>query len=158
MGKGKSNDIPTLEEFKTFFNSRADLLDSIEMSERNCSKATKAECAKVKSLLIQKQKWTLCKETHRLSNCEDLLKFTAQKRAEHLRKAKLCLNCMKLGHFLKECKFSLCKRCSGKHNISKDGRRQKRLQSTKLIAHQFCARNYQSGVLLATALVLVMDK
>jgi len=26
------------------------------------------------------------------------------------------------------------------HYISKDGRRQKRLQLTKLIAHQFCAR------------------
>jgi len=86
-----NNDIPTLKDFKSFLSSRADLLDSIEMSETSNSKMKQNERAKIKTFLLQRQKCTLCKEAHQLANCKQFLEFTPQKRAEHLKKTKLCL-------------------------------------------------------------------
>jgi len=149
-----NNDIPTLEDFKTFLSSRADLLDSVEMSESSNSKMKQNERAKVRTFMLQKQKCTLCKEAHQLANCKQFLEFTPQRRAEHLKKTNLCLNCMKQGHFLKECKSSLCKRCSGKHNtlIHFEGQSSKEAEpivesnSTSVL----CSHNQQNSSVLLT--------
>ncbi|XP_011687010.1 PREDICTED: uncharacterized protein LOC105449455 [Wasmannia auropunctata] len=157
------NDIPTLEEFKTFLISRADLLDSIEINEKDVSKSKQADRPKVKSFLVQKQRCSLCKEAHHLANCEQFLKLTPQRRAEQLKGSKLCLNCMKPGHFIKDCRASLCKKCSGKHNTLLHFEKQSSENATPVVesgsSSVLCSHSQQaSGVLLATALVLVTDR
>lgn len=158
-------DLPTLEEFKTFLSSRASLLETLELSKKGAHKFKQSEFAKSKSFLVQEQKCAVCKEAHRLSNCPKFLQFSPQKRAEVLRNAKLCLNCMKPGHYIKNCKAGACKKCSGKHNTlvhfektqpeqSTDSKEVN--DSTSVLCSHNKAKNYQ--VLLSTAIILVQDK
>jgi len=157
-------DLPTLDEFKGFLNSRASLLETLELSKKGTHKVKQAEQVKSKSFLVQKQECIVCKEAHRLSNCPDYLKFSPERRVEVLKKAKLCLNCMRPGHFIKSCKGGSCKRCAGKHNTlihfeelpSKKNTEDKEgnNSSSVLCSHNRAVDRY---VLLSTALVLVED-
>ncbi|XP_077258579.1 uncharacterized protein LOC143895382 [Temnothorax americanus] len=61
---------------------------------------------------VKGQKCIVCKETHKLSNCTKFLEMSSQKRAECVRGAKLCFNCIRPGHYLKDCKAGSCKQCS----------------------------------------------
>ncbi|XP_071632821.1 uncharacterized protein [Temnothorax longispinosus] len=157
------NDVPTLEEFKSFLNSRADLLEALELKDKNMHKSKQAERSKVKSFLVQGQKCIVCKETHKLSNCTKFLEMSPQKRAECVRGAKLCFNCMKPGHYLRDCKAGSCKQCAGKHNtlLHFDKPATVQTSSTKEVKNSsiLCSHNQCSShsVLLATALILVTD-
>jgi len=66
---------------------------------------------------MQKQECVMCKKAHHLSNCLKYLRFFPEKRVEVLEKVQLCLNYIKPGHFIKNCKSSTCKKCADKHNI-----------------------------------------
>lgn len=113
---------------------------------------------------MQKQGCTVCKELHRIKQCPKFLEFTSHERIEHLKNAKLCLNCMKTGYFIKECKAGSCKQCSGKHNTSihfdKPTSSQITSNEDNSSAAVLCSHNKTKNghVLLSTALVLVKDR
>ncbi|XP_011694053.1 PREDICTED: uncharacterized protein LOC105453629 [Wasmannia auropunctata] len=161
------NEIPTLNDFKTFLNSRADLLETLELNNKSVSKveskAKQADRAKVKALLVQNQRCSMCKGAHKLSDCKRFLDLTPQERANHLRIAKLCLNCMRPGHFIKDCKASSCKQCSGKHNTLVHFEKASSAQVSPVeeakTASVLCSHNQCNAhsVLLATASVVVTD-
>ncbi|KAJ8949787.1 hypothetical protein NQ314_008114 [Rhamnusium bicolor] len=45
------------------------------------------------------------------------LKLSTENRYIRTKELKLCLHCLKGGHFVSKCRQkSLCKKCSGKHN------------------------------------------
>jgi len=58
----------------------------------------------------------MCKEAHHIQACEAFLKLDTQQRAKQLKALKLCLNCLRPGHFAKNCSFDSCKVCNAKHN------------------------------------------
>jgi len=101
---------------------------------------------------------------HRLSNCPEYLNFPSEKRVKVLKKARLCLNCMKPGHFIKNCKGGSYKRCAEKHNtlIHFEERPSKKNteeeegnnSSSVLCSHN---RTVDHCVLLSTAVVLIED-
>ncbi|KYN14464.1 hypothetical protein ALC57_13336 [Trachymyrmex cornetzi] len=157
------NDIPTLSEFKSFLNSRADLLDSLELNNKEVQKTKQNEHAKTRSLLVQKQDCVECKENHKFIACTKFLDSSPQKRASYLKEAKLCLNCMRPGHFLKDCRASTCKHCSGKHNSLLHFERNLEVKTpssedTKA-SSVLCSKNQCNSfsVLLAIVIVLVID-
>ncbi|XP_011858580.1 PREDICTED: uncharacterized protein LOC105556118, partial [Vollenhovia emeryi] len=157
------NDIPTLQEFKSFLNSRADLLEALELKDKNVHEHRQADRSKVKSLFIQGQRCAVCKDTHKLSNCPKFLELSPQKRAEYVRSSKLCFNCMKPGHYLKDCKAGSCKQCSAKHNtllhFNKPSIAQANTLDETKSSSILCSHNQSNSqtVLLATALILATD-
>jgi len=110
------NELPSLQQFKEFLNTRASLLETLELGSKKASKLKRVDCTKSKSLLIQRHRCAVCNENHRVQQCPKFLELTIQDRIDCLKKAKLCLNCLKIGHYLKDCKSSTCRQCSGKHN------------------------------------------
>lgn len=156
--------MPTLESFKLFLNSRADLLETLELSNKGINKAKQVDKLKTKSFLVQGQKCTLCNAAHKLSTCKGFLELSPQKRTAHLKEYKLCLNCMRSGHFLKECKAGTCKQCSGKHNTllhfeKSSADHASSTEDTK-VSSVLCSHNQSKShtTLLATASVFVTDK
>ncbi|KYN24375.1 hypothetical protein ALC57_04022 [Trachymyrmex cornetzi] len=156
----------SLVEFQEFLDSRASLLETLESNNKKTSKLNRIDHSKTKSLLIKNQTCAFCKETHHVSQCPKFLEFTPQRRLECLRSTKLCLNCLKPGHFIKECKSSTCKRCSGKHNTlihfekslsTQDKAVEEHKNDTTAVLYSHEQFN-NSHVLLSTALLFVKDR
>ncbi|XP_029659414.1 uncharacterized protein LOC115233245 [Formica exsecta] len=130
------NDVPTLKDFKAFLNSRANLLEALEQKDNSDQKLKQTERSKIS---------------------------TPQKRSNYVKGAKLCLNCMRPEHYLKDCKAAACKQCSGKHNTllhfnkpstGQAAATEEAKSSSTLCAYDKCDSH---NVLLAIALVLVTD-
>lgn len=64
-----------------------------------------------------KQVCELSKGNHRLYECKDFLKLSAQERKEEVQKKQMCMNCLRIGHYAKDCRSSNCRKCSRAHNI-----------------------------------------
>lgn len=74
------NELPTLEEFKEFLNSRASLLETLDSNNKEAHKAKRLDHSKSKSFLIHKQACSICKEVHHIQQCLKFLEFTPQKK------------------------------------------------------------------------------
>ncbi|CAH0715181.1 unnamed protein product, partial [Brenthis ino] len=119
---------PTLPQFCTFLNNKADLLETIE--DQNFIKINKTENYKNKTLLITSNnnylnknqlnistiKCPLCSQKHNLYSCESFRNLPIETRIQKAKEFKLCLNCLRSGHFENKCKLSHCKYCRSKHN------------------------------------------
>ncbi|XP_071580238.1 uncharacterized protein [Temnothorax nylanderi] len=158
-------ELPTLDDFKDFLNSRANLLETLELNSKGAHKLKGADRSNSKSLLIQKQACAVCKEAHRIPQCPKFLELTPQKRVDCLKNAKLCLNCMKSGHFIKDCKAGSCRKCSAKHNtlIHFDKSSSSQVADTSEENSNtavLCSHNQTNNghVILSTALILIKDK
>lgn len=157
------NEISTLDDLKLFLNSRADLLETLEFNDKTVNKSKHVDKLRIKSFLVQGQKCTLCNEVHKLATCKKFLELSFQKRATHLKNARLFFNYMKSGHFLKECKAGSCKQCSEKHNtllhFEKPFSDQAPATEDSKISSVLCSHNQSNShtVLLATASVLITD-
>ncbi|KAF2879935.1 hypothetical protein ILUMI_26223, partial [Ignelater luminosus] len=58
-----------------------------------------------------------CKQQRVIQNCESFLKLDAQSRNKRARELKVCLNCLRGGHFLSNCNSrSTCKKFHRKHH------------------------------------------
>lgn len=60
---------------------------------------------------------SLCNSTeHFISSCPNFLNMVPYNRFKEIKRLKLCLNCLRKGHMLKDCVSGVCRRCSAKHN------------------------------------------
>ena len=57
-----------------------------------------------------------CKGSHYMQKCDDFLKRNATERVMLVKTLKLCMNCLRKGHVVKDCKSSKCKNCTKSHN------------------------------------------
>lgn len=57
-----------------------------------------------------------CQLTHSLFKCTGFLAKTIDEREKFVKKNKLCLNCLKPGHFVRFCQRGNCNRCEEPHN------------------------------------------
>ncbi|RLU19427.1 hypothetical protein DMN91_007984 [Ooceraea biroi] len=48
--------------------------------------------------------------------CSEFLRLSVQERLAIVKQKQLCINCLKSGHYAKECKASKCRKCSKVHN------------------------------------------
>lgn len=120
------NSSPTLAQFITFLNNRADLLETIE--EHKNSSNFKVESYKTKSLVInnstdnsqktyKRKSCPLCNhESHQLFTCESFRSLPLESRTLKAKEFNVCLNCLRFGHTAKKCFLSHCKYCKEKHN------------------------------------------
>lgn len=173
----KSKDkLPTWEEFKDFLRSRADILDSLEQRSEKILRENNARSDYLgrnkgnfkfsggahssKSLITNDNICAFCKENHFIGICEEFIKLSVGERAEKIKNLKLCLNCLKAGHFSKFCRTAHCKKCNRKHNVllHADTLSERKDIKNESAAVALSSLNSNPHVLLSTVLVQVFDK
>ncbi|XP_063360244.1 uncharacterized protein LOC134649428 [Cydia amplana] len=123
---------PTLQQYITFLNSRADLLESLGNNNVNNSgyKTSKhklhshIEPQKTHNYLTATKNnayrkpivCPYCKQDHFLFNCESFRKLDIDNRIKNVSSYSVCKNCLRPGHLEKQCVLSHCKYCKLKHN------------------------------------------
>ncbi|XP_043466955.1 uncharacterized protein LOC122501502 [Leptopilina heterotoma] len=161
------NEIITLENLKRFLKGRADMLETLEINNLQIDKNTKikppqsSSQTKVKSFLTKKLNCLICDEDHHLQNCSKFLSLSPQQRVEKIKPLKICLNCLRPNHFIKDCKSQGCKKCQMKHNTllhfekatTSDETNSSRLNNSKSVTS--CCINIANDGVLSTASVLV---
>ncbi|XP_066589589.1 uncharacterized protein [Prorops nasuta] len=144
-------DTPKLNHFTSFLISRAEFLRTLEFSNR-LEPPTEKRQTKIKSFLTTEKAKSciLCKQEHYLQNCTTFLSLTPQERAKKLKELNACLNCLRKGHLMSNCKGGPCRKCNRKHNtlIHFD-------DANNAPAVSLCSNGTASRNVLATAMVLL---
>ncbi|XP_045446356.1 uncharacterized protein LOC123654500 [Melitaea cinxia] len=124
---------PTLSQFCTFINNTADLLETLQdnikhnktlytnkLEKNNNTKSfiVTSENSKGKNTSANNSKFKcpMCSGKHFLYSCESYRKLPIESRIQKAKDFKVCMNCLRIGHVEKRCKFSHCRYCSIKHN------------------------------------------
>lgn len=58
----------------------------------------------------------LCQGQHLIYSCKQFLRLSPEDRMREVKQLKLCINCLKNDHFVKNCRSSSCRQCGEKHN------------------------------------------
>ncbi|KOX67764.1 hypothetical protein WN51_08192 [Melipona quadrifasciata] len=57
-----------------------------------------------------------CSDNHLLSRCESFKKLAIERRRETVRELRVCFNCLRSGHGVKNCTSSACQMCRARHH------------------------------------------
>lgn len=58
----------------------------------------------------------ICNSEHAIYACNNFLKLSPHDRQAQAKRASLCLNCLRSGHRVDECRLTSCRKCKGRHN------------------------------------------
>ncbi|XP_053968812.1 uncharacterized protein LOC128870237 [Anastrepha ludens] len=108
---------------------------------------------------------------HTIFTCSLFLNLSPSLRFQQVKKHQLCINCLKKGHVVKNCKTSSCKHCSAKHNtllhfsqspqtISQDTGAPPSAKTSLVVGHpeQTFHPPPKGVVMLATAIVMLKSR
>ncbi|XP_011883833.1 PREDICTED: uncharacterized protein LOC105570983, partial [Vollenhovia emeryi] len=118
----RHNELPKLDDFKTFLNQRCQILERLSKDNKQLDKGTVAKGIKDKAkgslahLASNAIKCAFCKGSHSIYACKDVLGLSVDKRLAQVKKLNLCTNCLRNNHFNKDCQAGGCKTCGGRHN------------------------------------------
>lgn len=167
----------TISDMKEFLTNRANLLETLgskinDNSNEKRYNSSYGDYSKTRrdtrALFSANSKCVLCNKEHTLQTCSEFHKLNTKNRMEHVRKFRLCTNCLKGGHFSKQCRSSVCKKCGLKHNtllhfdniIDKQSQSDSNntIENSENAAACLTSYNSVKHVLLSTAYIQVMDQ
>lgn len=128
----RTTEYPKLSEFLAFLDRQARALTTIQESKKTfvasterkrisvaeqakfVAKRSKVEATEAKQ--PEQAKCANCKGSHTIYKCYKFKEMTLSARKELVKANRLCLNCLKPGHVVKDCPGKECYRCNKKHN------------------------------------------
>ncbi|XP_071052883.1 uncharacterized protein [Onthophagus taurus] len=154
-----------LENLLGFLKERADLLETLEngSGKRIIDKSK----PKSKTFLVANsgvKRCVNCKGEHYIQECSNFTKLTVQGRIDRVKQLKVCMNCLRSGHFVKQCRSSSCKRCNSRHHtllhLTHDRSDSPPQPTTSTQAHSlnFAQHANHSNILLSTVTVHAFDR
>lgn len=159
------SDPPTLTVFINFISNRADLLETLEESNRH----TKSKCEVLIGSKLTKSFFTnidnktkslscpMCQGNHFVFTCDKFRNLSVQDRIKRAHTYNICINCLRPGHDKSKCKLGHCKYCREKHNTLLHIDSVPYVSEMQNIALSVNHSNTSRVVLLSTALVKVSD-
>lgn len=163
----RQNELPKIDELLEFLTGRYHMFEMVEKEKSGTEARKHNEKRPKKSLSLastSNNECEYCTGHHRIFSCEKLLKLPILSRIKEIRHLKLCLNCLRKGHWNKECRSSGCKICQAKHNSflhvdnqkENEGHEETSKDNANNIVSTYCAKN-SHHVLLSTVQVYVFD-
>ncbi|XP_063915672.1 uncharacterized protein LOC135131754 [Zophobas morio] len=167
----KANELPTWKQMVEFLKQRCLTLESMEFNLSNhnvnsapLKKTQNAEVPVRKNYQFVNNQNTIacvmCKGHHNLFHCPKFLELSINERIEHVKRWKICFNCLKGGHDSRTCRSMTCKICSNRHNSLLHQSRGPNYNNQSQTAN-LSINNYQLNsnvqVILSTALVQCSD-
>lgn len=125
MNSREDDELPTVKKLIQFLNVKQNTLENmasmrtnLEISNRktNTNKEQLKYKETSKSLATVNTKCVVCDESHYILNCDIFLGLDVDARTQKVKKLKLCINCLKKGHYIADCKSSRCKICGKRHH------------------------------------------
>ncbi|KAK2578819.1 hypothetical protein KPH14_011853 [Odynerus spinipes] len=170
--------MPTLTEFLSFLAKNARDADPIRLSSSvgapkpRHTQSDRIATNKSNSLAhvtcvanTSQPTCALCKREHFIQTCPTFLGKQSRDRADTARRLKLCLNCLRSGHSIAQCRSSSCRNCQRRHNtllhfydpptVGSKANNEHPQPSTSIVALTACST---SETLLSTARVKILDK
>ncbi|XP_055715552.1 uncharacterized protein LOC129809615 [Phlebotomus papatasi] len=119
-----SSQVASLHDFFNFLEKRCDSLEMVQSQNsgkslnKSTEKSTKNVVKQKSTLAVtQTKKCAICQqEAHQVFQCTKFINSTSTQRLDLLRKAKLCINCIRGTHSVESCQSSSCRRCNMRHN------------------------------------------
>ncbi|CAG9114803.1 unnamed protein product [Plutella xylostella] len=136
--EGDSDIKLSLADLIKFLKDRADVLETINLSQQNKStqndnnsKKVTPNVQKSHSYVVTQKNNTkqplnssrskrysciMCNANHPLYSCESFLNLSIADRVKYIEDKNICRNCLRAGHAVVDCWFGPCKQCNKKHN------------------------------------------
>lgn len=161
---------PLLSDITKFLRERASLLESLEQTrpEKRLGSKFKVDAkykqGNMRSLVAANVSCYYCRKDHVVRDCPDFASLSVNERLQEAKRKRLCLNCLRAGHVLKDCRAGPCQVCKSRHNSLLHINRERIVEATASpesnAENMNCTFSSQKkeGVLLSTALVRVLDK
>ncbi|KYN27529.1 hypothetical protein ALC57_03085 [Trachymyrmex cornetzi] len=175
----KEGDIPDFKELINFLIRRCQALESEHCRTNNNSASSvtqkhssNAKTTAVANVATSNLSCSICKETHSIYHCKDFLNMSIKDRIKAIKKAHLCINCLRSAtHQAKVCNSGTCRKCHKKHNTllhisafnnseqsASSVQAQTRASEPPLPVTTQCTSSHRSlNVLLSTAIVNIYD-
>ena len=106
--------LPTYDELRKFLLLLAETTDIIKVSTHNTQNHGKPRISSHSSTI--NISCVHCKGAHFIHKCDKFLKIEPSERIKIVKTLQLCINCLRKGHFSKNCMSSKCKICGKDHN------------------------------------------
>lgn len=110
----RNNASPKIEDFSKHIAQRCQVLESLDPSTISIKKP---ECRTLVHLSSNKIVCPICSASHFIHACKKFIELPINERCNEVKKQKLCNNCLRGGHYTRDCKSQhTCKICKQKHN------------------------------------------
>ncbi|KAB0801916.1 hypothetical protein PPYR_04102 [Photinus pyralis] len=148
----KKIDMPSFNHLYEFLKEKSDLLETVEAKQKHKNQET----VKSRSLVTKQESCVVCKNSHAIWSCDSFLKLSVKDRQEKVKSLRICILCLKKGHFISSCqsKYLCNNKCHKRHNtlLHEEVQIAPKDENSQLVA-AFSANSAQ--VLLPTASVKV---
>ncbi|XP_039303907.1 uncharacterized protein LOC120357485 [Solenopsis invicta] len=114
-------ELPTLQDFTEFLSKRCQTLEAVARRTFIGNQNTNLkQNSNVKVIAphaaVTDVKCEQCKGDHRIYHCKTFKELPITERLNKVKSMKLCLNCLRSKHTIKDCTVSNCRICSKKHS------------------------------------------
>ncbi|XP_071579214.1 uncharacterized protein [Temnothorax nylanderi] len=110
----RAEEIPRYAQLTKFLSEHCKVLEAISGPS---TISTKSKSASVSSFVTHTADCPVCKEQHYISKCSRFLKLSSKERLSAARDLKLCINCFRSEHGMKNCPSTwTCRSCGMKHH------------------------------------------
>ncbi|XP_030759214.1 uncharacterized protein LOC115884703, partial [Sitophilus oryzae] len=102
----------TIADFTKFLQEKCKILESIQSTQ------TPTTSRNIRGMSVSKHtpKCCFCQKEHTIYNCNSFIALNVHSRLSEVKRLKLCINCLRNNHVVKDCRSIPCRKCQQRHN------------------------------------------